>query len=175
MFGLPRLRTCCEKLHACESTHFALLAKVRCRNWTRTHIETLFGPVSISSQYSQLSCWLIMSALRRHHTDVALGACVRPRNAPPGPDAALSHRIIAVSAVLADPTRLSRILRFLEHGTGLPMLIKHYIELKGRFAAFNADPEFNEALDGLVYVRSRGIPAKLRERLRAGGRTGQTE
>ena len=48
------------------------------------------------------------------------------------------------------------------------MLIKHYIELRGRFAAFNVDANFNEALDGLVFVRTRDIPAKLRERLRAG-------
>ncbi len=135
-------------------------------------IETLFGAVSISSQYSQLSRWLIMSALRRHHTDAALGACVRARNAPAGPDAAMGQRIVAVTAGLADPVRLSRILRFLERGTGLPMLIKHYIELRGRFAAFNVDGDFNDALDGLVFVRSQDIPAKLRKRLRADGKIG---
>lgn len=133
-------------------------------------IATLFGPVSISSRYSQLSRWLVMSALRQHHADLTLGAYVRPRNAPPGPDAALCQRIVDVSAGLADPIRLSRILRFLERGTGLPMLIKHYIELSGRFVAFNVDADFNEALDGLVFVRSQDIPKKLRERLRVGGR-----
>lgn len=135
-------------------------------------IETLFGAVSVSSAYSQLSRWLIMFALRQHHTDSTLGAFVQPRNMPPGPDAALSQRIVSVSAGLADPVRLSRILRFLERGAGLPMLIKHYIELKGRFAAFNVDADFNEALDGLVFVRAQDIPAKLRERLRAGAKDG---
>ncbi len=138
------------------------------------HIETLFGAVSISSQYSQLSRWLIMFALRQHHTDATLCAYVRPRNAPSGPDAALRQRILDVSAGLADPIRLSRILRFLERGIGLPMLIKHYIELRGRFAAFNVDADFNESLDGLVFVRTQDIPTKLRERLRAGAQVRAT-
>ena len=139
------------------------------------NIKTLFGAVSISSRYSQLSRWLIMFALRQHHTDSWQGACVQPLNAPLGPDAALGQRIVEVSAGLADPIRLSRILRFLERGTGLPMLVKHYIELRGRFAALNVDGNFKGALDGLVFVRSEDIPVVLHERLGTGGQVGLPE
>ena len=47
----------------------------------------------------------------------------------------------------------------------LPMLIKHYIELKGRFAGFNVDASYHGTLDGLVFVRVEDIPAKMRVRL----------
>ncbi len=52
------------------------------------------------------------------------------------------------------------------------MLIKHYIELLGRFATFNVAADFNKALDGLVFVRSQDSPAKARTRLRANGARG---
>ena len=47
----------------------------------------------------------------------------------------------------------------------LPMLIKHYIELKGRFAGFSVDHRFNGTLDGLVFVRVQDISTKMRLRL----------
>ena len=51
------------------------------------------------------------------------------------------------------------------------MLIKHYIELKGRFAGFSIDDDFNGTLDGLVFVRVEDISAKMRAKL-TGTRSG---
>ena len=45
------------------------------------------------------------------------------------------------------------------------MLIKHDIELKGRFAGVNEDASYHGTLDGLVFVRVEDIPAKMRVRL----------
>ena len=129
-------------------------------------IAHLFGPVSVSPRFSELARMLIMSALQLHHMDEGLKPLIRARNAPriagqPG----LQERLTEVSAGLADPGLLSRFLQRLENGMALPMLIKHYIELKGRFAGFNVDAGFNHTLDGLVFVRVQDIPAKMRLRL----------
>ena len=120
-----------------------------------------------------------MTALQLHHMDADLKKLVRPRNAPQNlapqnltPED-LTHqtsqqsaqRLTEISSGLADPNRLSKILQRIEHGLKLPMLIKHYIELKGRFAGFSVDDAFNGTLDGLVFVRVADISPKMRTRL----------
>jgi len=128
-------------------------------------IAHLFGPVSVSPRFSELGRLLIMSALQLHHMDAGLKPLIRARNAPRVAAPQWQQRITEVSAGLADPGRLSKFLQRLEQGLALPMLIKHYIELKGRFAGFNVDASFNGTLDGLVFVRVQDIPAKMRARL----------
>ena len=132
-------------------------------------IQHLFGPVSVSPQFSDVGKFLIMTALQLHHMDADLKQLVRPRNAPRRLILQASQpseqRLLEISAGLADPGRLSTFLQRIEHGLKLPMLIKHYIELKGRFAGFNVDDAFNGTLDGLVFVRVQDISAKMRSRL----------
>ena len=128
-------------------------------------INHLFGPVSVSPRFSELGRMLIMSALQLHHMDAELKPLIRARNDPSDSKHPLQERVTEVSAGLADAGRLSRFLERLEQGLALPMLIKHYIELKGRFAGFNVDNAFNGTLDGLVFVRTQDIPAKLLTRL----------
>jgi len=40
----------------------------------------------------------------------------------------------------------------------LPVLIKKYIKQNARVVAFNVDPMFNNAIDGLMYIRISDIP-----------------
>jgi putative hemolysin len=136
-------------------------------------IRHLFGPVSVSPQFSDVGKFLIMTALQLHHMDPDLKRLVRPRNAPQrlarqaGQQS--EQRLLEISSGLADPGRLSKFLQRIEHGLKLPMLIKHYIELKGRFAGFSVDHAFNGTLDGLVFVRVEDISAKMRARLTGTG------
>jgi putative hemolysin len=132
-------------------------------------LNCLFGPVSISPRYSAVGRALMVTALQLHHMDAELKPLIRPRNAPPGLPGRAQRRITEMGAGLGDTARLSRVLSLLERGMGLPMLIKHYIELRGRFAAFNVDASFNQTLDGLIFVRVADIPPRLRARLTAVG------
>lgn len=131
-------------------------------------IGHLFGPVSVSPRFSEFGRMLIMSALQLHHMDEGLKPLIRARNAPRIAGHPWQERLTEVSAGLADPGLLSKFLQLLEQGMALPMLIKHYIELKGRFAGFNVDAAFNGTLDGLVFVRVQDIPVKMRTRLTRG-------
>jgi putative hemolysin len=132
-------------------------------------VQTLFGPVSVSPRFSELGRLLIMSALQLHHMDPELKPLIKARNAPRLQAQAWQARVVELSAGLADPGRLSKFLQRIEQGMALPMLIKHYIDLKGRFAGFNVDQAFNGTLDGLVFVRVQDIPTKMRARLTGSG------
>jgi putative hemolysin len=128
-------------------------------------IRHLFGAVSISPKFSDVGKFLIMSSLQLHHMDADLKQFVQPRNAPCHSRLASRQRLLEISAGLSDPIRLSKFLQRIEHGQKLPMLIKHYIELKGRFAGFSVDDAFNGTLDGLVFVRVEDISTKMRAQL----------
>ena len=128
-------------------------------------IRHLFGPVSISPQFSDVGRFLIMTALQLHHMDPDLKPLVRPRKAWHRLNPRSEQRLTDISAGLSDAGRLSRFLQRLERGLKLPMLIKHYIDLKGRFAGFSVDDSFNGTLDGLVFVRVQDISPKMRARL----------
>lgn len=132
-------------------------------------VRHLFGPVSVSPKFSEVGKFLIVTALQLHHMDSELKQFVRPRNAPRKlahqTDLQSEQQLIEISAGLADPGLLSKFLQRIEHGLKLPMLIKHYIELKGRFAGFNVDEAFNGTLDGLVFVRVEDITPRMRNRL----------
>ena len=40
----------------------------------------------------------------------------------------------------------------------LPVLLKKYIKQNARLIAFNVDPLFNNAVDGLMYIRIADLP-----------------
>jgi hypothetical protein len=40
----------------------------------------------------------------------------------------------------------------------MPVLLKKYIKQNARLIAFNVDPLFNNAVDGLMYIRIADIP-----------------
>jgi putative hemolysin len=133
----------------------------------RPEIRYLFGPVSISPSYSVTGRALMSDVLARHYSDPELRDLVRPRNPPRRKRAPESHRNV-VSA-LADASLLSRVVARVENGPGLPVLVRQYLELNGRFASFNVDDAFGGTLDGLVFVEISRIPPHIFARyLRAG-------
>ena len=59
----------------------------------------------------------------------------------------------------ADLNKFDKIIDELEPGSlRLPVLIKKYIKQNARLVAFNVDPLFNNAIDGLIYLRISDIP-----------------
>ena len=48
--------------------------------------------------------------------------------------------------------------------TGVPVLLRQYLKLGGKLLGFNLDPEFSDALDGLVVVDLTKTEPKLLER-----------
>ena len=59
----------------------------------------------------------------------------------------------------ADLNKFDRLIAEVEPGNlRLPVLIKKYIKQNARVVAFNVDPLFNNAVDGLMYIKVSDIP-----------------
>lgn len=131
----------------------------------RPQVRYLFGPVSISDQYCVASRSLMASALMAHFAHPELRTLVRPRNPPSWPSNLECGRKLAGS--LDDPKLLSRVIASMEQGPGLPVLVRKYLELHGRFAGFSIDRNFGDSLDGLVFVDAAHIPRSILTRMRS--------
>ena len=114
----------------------------------------LFGAVSISNRYAQLSRELMVDFLRLHRIDSALARYVKPRSPFRTRRPAMTEEVN--SSHLQNLEELSQMLAQIESdGKGVPILLKQYLKLGGRMLGFNLDDQFGDALDGLVVVDLR--------------------
>jgi hypothetical protein len=59
----------------------------------------------------------------------------------------------------ADMQKFDKIIDEIEPGAlRIPVLIKKYVKQNARLVAFNVDPKFNNAVDGLMYIKVSDIP-----------------
>jgi putative hemolysin len=119
----------------------------------RPRYRTLFGPVSVSSTYSSESRQLISSSLCQGDYRHPLFGSVQPkRPCSPGAEQTSPDDIKALSR---------RVAALEPDQKGLPVLIKEYVKLGGRFLGFSVDPDFQDALDGFVVVHLDRTNPKL--------------
>jgi putative hemolysin len=122
------------------------------------HLRRLFGPVSVSAEYSGPARYLIARwlATRAHANGEVRGRHEVGRH--PEID-----ELLAAGA--ADTfTALDNMIRELEGGRGLPVLLRQYLRLNGRVLAISRDPEFADAMDALIVVDLLDMPASHLER-----------
>lgn len=114
----------------------------------------LFGPVSISNDYNPVSRRLIVRYLEAQESVRDLGAFVKPRRRFPTVARGADNE--AISLMLRNTDELSAVTADIEpDGKGIPILLKQYLKLGGKLLAFNLDPAFSNALDGLILVDLR--------------------
>jgi len=130
--------------------------------YLRRYPETplLFGAVSISADYSVASREVLTSYLSAHPADAELLKLLRPKHPP---------RAIAES--VQEPEMFSRVFSiedisewvsmFESDGKGVPVLVRHYMKLGGKFLGFNVDAKFSNVLDGLLVVDLREAKPEL--------------
>ncbi|MDB1122938.1 lysophospholipid acyltransferase family protein [Vibrio algarum] len=124
------------------------------RNPQYTH---LFGPVSISNDYSHEARQLLAETMTLHHYDIESAKCVKASN--PLKSKSTSWNTSLLTA-LGDLQLLSRVIARMDAGKGVPVLLRQYLGLNGKLVCFNVDPAFNDALDGLIVVDLRKVPKK---------------
>jgi hypothetical protein len=118
----------------------------------------LFGPVSISDDYSPLSQDLIVRFMRGSRRDARLDGWVRPLHPYLGGLPAtedISARIDSIDEVSAAIARLE------PDGKGVPVLLRQYLKLNATLLEFNVDPDFANVLDALVLVDLREAPDEV--------------
>jgi putative hemolysin len=112
----------------------------------------LFGPVSISREYTDLSRSLMLRYLRKDHYDATLSRLVRPRSPFRECSELRQHGDFAEGS-LKDVEAIGDLISALERdGKGLPILLKHYLKMNARLLSFNVDAQFSDVVDGLILV-----------------------
>jgi putative hemolysin len=123
----------------------------------------LFGPVTISNDYTSLSQQLLIDFLKLNNFDWQLGKYVKPRH-PYRPQIRQIWRQIDIKG-FQSLEGVSELVSLIEHDNkGVPILLRQYLKLGGRLLGFNVDSQFNDCLDGLILVNLRETDAKILQR-----------
>jgi putative hemolysin len=118
----------------------------------------LLGGVSISNQFSDFSKSLMIEFMKSNYYDPYIAQYIHPKKEfkVKLKDA---DKDFIFDETEADLNKFDKIIDELEPGSlRLPVLIKKYIKQNARLVAFNVDPLFNNAIDGLMYIRIADIP-----------------
>lgn len=118
----------------------------------------LIGGVSISNKFTNFSKSLMIEFMKSHFYDPYVAQYVSPKKEfkVKLKDA---DKDFVFDASKADLNKFDKIIDEVEPGNlRLPVLIKKYIKQNARVIAFNVDPLFNNAIDGLMYIRISDLP-----------------
>jgi putative hemolysin len=118
----------------------------------------LIGGVSISNRFSNFSKSLMIEFMKSHYYDPYLAQYVHPKKEfkVKLKDA---DKDFVFDATESDLNKFDKIIDEIEPGAlRLPVLLKKYIKQNARLIAFNVDPLFNNAVDGLMYIRISDLP-----------------
>jgi putative hemolysin len=118
----------------------------------------LIGGVSISNQFSDFSKSLMIEFMKSHYYDPYVAQYIHPKK---------EYKVklkdadkdFVFNETESDLNKFDKIIDEVEPGNlRLPVLIKKYIKQNARVVAFNVDPLFNNAVDGLMYIRISDLP-----------------
>lgn len=118
----------------------------------------LMGGVSISNQFSNFSKSLMIEFMKSHYYDPYLAQYIHPK---------MEYKVklkdvdkdFVFDASKADMMKFDKIIDELEPGSlRMPVLLKKYVKQNAKLVAFNVDPKFNNAIDGLMYIRIADLP-----------------
>jgi len=118
----------------------------------------LIGGVSISNQFSEFSKSLMIEFMKSHYYDPYVAQYIQPKKEfkVKLKDA---DKDFVFDEANADMQKFDKFIDEIEPGNlRIPVLIKKYVKQNARLVAFNVDPKFNNAVDGLMYIRVADIP-----------------
>lgn len=118
----------------------------------------LIGGVSISNKFSDFSKSLMIEFMKSNYYDPYVAQYINPKK---------EYKVKLKDAdkdfifdeTEADLNKFDKLIDEVEPGSlRLPVLIKKYIKQNAKVVAFNVDPLFNNAVDGLMYIRIADLP-----------------
>ncbi len=118
----------------------------------------LMGGVSISNQFSEFSKSLMIEFMKSHYYDPYVAQYIQPKKEfkVKLKDA---DKDFVFDAAKADMQKFDKVIDEIEPGAlRIPVLIKKYVKQNARLVAFNVDPKFNNAVDGLMYIKIVDLP-----------------
>jgi len=118
----------------------------------------LIGGVSISNKFSEFSKSLMIEFMKSNYYDPYVAQYINPKKEFKVKLKDADKDFIFDESE-ADLNKFDKIIDELEPGSlRLPVLIKKYIKQNAKVVAFNVDPLFNNAVDGLMYIRIADLP-----------------
>ena len=118
----------------------------------------LMGGVSISNKFSNFSKSLMIEFMKSHYYDPFIAQYVHPKK---------EYKVVlkdvdkdfVFDTAQADVNKFDRIIDEIEPGNlRMPVLLKKYVKQNAKLVAFNVDPKFNNAVDGLMYLKISDMP-----------------
>lgn len=127
--------------------------------------QYLYGPVSISKEFSDVSKSVIVEFVKRFCFDENLAKLVRPRKPFRVKTKSVNTRLLA-EMLHGEFDALETFVEVIEpEHFKVPVLFRQYLKQNARFIAFNVDPNFSDCLDGLMILDLRNLPPSTIEAL----------
>ncbi len=118
----------------------------------------IIGGVSISNQFSNFSKSLMIEFMKSHYYDPYIAQYVRPKKEYKVKLKDADKEFV-FDSTKSDLNKFDKVIDELEPGNlRLPVLIKKYIKQNAKLVAFNVDPKFNNAIDGLFLLTISDLP-----------------
>ncbi len=126
----------------------------------------LYGPVSISKFYSNISRGVIVAFIKKYFFNHELAQYLKPRKP-------FKIQVDKVDIeMLADNIgeelhALDSLIEDIEPAhIRIPVLVRQYLKLNARFISFNVDPNFSDVLDGFIILDLNDVPLSMIEALK---------
>jgi putative hemolysin len=124
--------------------------------------HTLFGSVSISQEHSILArAFISDSMMSVYRAEQKFLNDIRPVSPLKVKGKVWTAEVLAS---LNNIAVINKLVGRCDAGKTVPVLLRHYLSLNGRFVCFSVNKGFNDALDGLILVDLRKTPIKYLKR-----------
>lgn len=117
----------------------------------------LMGGVSISNRFSDFSKSLMIEFMRSHYYDPAVAQYIHPKKEFKVQLKEKDKKLF-LEEIEADLNKFDKLIDDFEPQMRMPVLIKKYFKQNAKVVAFNVDPNFNDVIDGLMYIRISDLP-----------------
>ena len=121
-------------------------------------MKYFIGPVSISSWFPKFYQSIIVHYVKTKHSDEEMSRLITPKT-PFVPDFNKVDVNVLMEKNMDSVDKFDRYLMKLSNGDfRMPTLFKKYLKINAKFLCFNVDPDFNNTLDGLLFLRFEDYP-----------------
>ena len=118
----------------------------------------LLGGVSISNQFSNFSKSLMIEFMKTNYYDPFIAQYVHAKKEFKV-KLKVEDRDFVFNYSQSDLKKFDKFINEIEpEGLRVPVLIKKYLKQNVKLVAFNVDPKFNNAIDGLMYIKITDLP-----------------
>jgi putative hemolysin len=124
----------------------------------------MFGPVSISNNFSKLSKTLMIEYIKNNCFDKELEKFVTPKKQFYAELPTIDSEVLLNNkdSIKSLDSLISEIE--INHNK-VPVLLRQYIQLNAKIIGFNVDPKFNDSLDGFLVLDIKNIPEETHKML----------